>query len=172
MPCYQQNNPCSCIYSCTPCTTCTTSTCMRLGNIVVEECNSVGPCGQVGSVSFTCFQYNCTNIPTFSVYSISDPSLISVVSIDAGGLVFQTSNSAIGGERVEIVFHASCDGCTGKSDYGSVVIYIQNMCKGITCPAGQVCQPCTGLCAPGSSDLNVTKSATSYNSSGGLVISN
>lgn len=152
-------DPCSCLGNTTTSTPTSTSDCLTLGNIIISQCDSAAPCGASGSITFDCFDYNCETTPTFVVYSNSRPDLITVTDITADGLDFTTSMTAVGGERVEIVFYATCgDSCSGSSAYGSLVLYIKNLCKGVACGAGYTCAPCTGLCVPTDPEIQIINS--------------
>lgn len=149
-------DPCSCVGNTTVTTTTTTSDCLTLGNIIISQCDSAAPCGASGSITFDCFDYNCEDVPVFTVYSNSRPDLITVTGISADGIDFTTSSDAVGGERVEITFHATCgSACEGSSDYGTLVLYIKNLCKGVACGPGYTCAPCTGLCVPTDPEVQI-----------------
>lgn len=152
-------DPCSCVGSYTPSTPTSSSTCLTLGNIVISECESAVPCGGTGTIAFDCFDYNCESTPAFVVYSNSRPDLLTVTDITSTGLDFQTSMSAVGGERVEILFYATCGtACGGSSAYGSVVLYIRNLCKNVVCEQGYSCTPCTGICNPTAPEVQINNS--------------
>ncbi len=151
-------DPCSCIGRVTPSTPVTDS-CLRLGHIVVADCDTVDPCGGTGTVLFDCFDYDCDTPPTFTVYSNSRPDLVTVTDISDAGIEFTTTEDSVGGERIEIVFFAACGtGCQQSSSYGTVVFYIKNLCKGVACGTGYTCNPCTGLCIPTDPEIQVSDS--------------
>lgn len=153
-------DPCSCVGNYTPSTPTTpTSDCLLLGNIVISDCDSIVPCGGTGTIDFDCFDYNCEDVPTFVVTSNSRPDLITVTAISSTGITVQTSNDAVGGERVQIDFYATCgSACGGSSAYGTVVLYIKSQCKGVLCNPGYTCAPCTGLCVPTAPEVQVNNS--------------
>lgn len=157
-------DPCTCVGNYTPGTPCPTKTdCFRLGHILVAECDSVGPCGNTGFVPFDCFNIDCDSpdILSFKVYSNSRPDLITVNAINSSGLTFTTSNTAVGNERVEITIYGQCKGeCNFKSDYGSVVIYIKNVCKGVLCESYQKCDPCTQVCVNVDPEISIDPGPT------------
>ena len=143
---------CSCIGTYTPSSSCpATGTCFRLGNILVAECDSnLLPCGGIGVVDFTCFNMPCVlpNTLEFQVVSNSRPDLITITSINSGGLTLATTLAAKGGEYVTIEFFGQCKGvnCDTLSDYGSVTIYIKDVCRDVLCKPYQICNPCTLTC--------------------------
>jgi 23S rRNA U2552 (ribose-2'-O)-methylase RlmE/FtsJ len=152
---------CTCIGTYTPSSPCTSSsTCFRLGNILVAECDSnLLPCGGVATVNFDCFKMPCVapNYLEFKVTSNSRPDLIRVVNITSSEITLATTVDAKGGEFVTIEFYGQCTGlnCDTLSDYGSVTIYIKNVCRDILCESYQVCDPCTKLCVDVPPEISV-----------------
>lgn len=149
--------PCSCVTYIPPVLPPNNPDCFRLGTMLLDQCNNAGPCGDTATIPFTCFNINCTGTLSFSVYSISDPTKIIVNSIGAGGLTYTTTNNAYPNDRIEIVVYGVCDNgpCDILSDYGTIVIYIKDKCKGVVCPASWSCDYCTGLCQPQLLNLNI-----------------
>jgi hypothetical protein len=69
------------------------------------------------------------------------------VSIDKTGVTIQPDGTGVANSKVEIAFKAVCeDGCETKTDYGSVSIYLKDICKGVLCGDGERCNQCTGDC--------------------------
>lgn len=153
-------DPCSCVGNYTPSSSSTsTSDCLLLGTIVIANCDSAAPCGATGTVSFECFDYECETPPSFVVTYNSRPDILTVTDISSTGLDYQTSMTAVGDERVEITFYATCgSACGGSSAYGTVIIYIKNLCRGIVCQQGYSCAACTGLCVPTAPEVQVNNS--------------
>ena len=142
-------NPCSCVgtHTLPPVTpSCKPNKCMQLGHILIEECNSVGPCGNIGTIDLSCYKYTCDN-PEIKVYSNSHPELIEVVNITKSTFTFKTTSLAKGGERVQFTIFAKCKGdCLVLSDYSTITIYIKDLCRHNKCTSTQKCNKCTGVC--------------------------
>lgn len=157
------SNHCSCVGTYTPppdsCTNCTTDcTCLNLGHITVWPDNSVGPCGQTGSVAFDCFDLcACQNeAATFTVIDITPPNILTVNSVTTAGLSFTTTSEAEAYDKVEITLKAHCqyvdDPTVRLGDYTTVTIFIKDLCKDVICGEGESCDKCDGLCAD---DINL-----------------
>lgn len=153
-------NPCSCFSrytSFTPSTTSSCDDCIRLGTLLVTGDDAADPCGGTGTVSFDCFCYGGCNdgTVTFTVLDISPVGGIVVDSITSTGMNYTSAVDTVGGDRVEVLFKAVCND-TGLSDHGKVIIYLNNLCTGVDCATGQVCDQCAGTCVADEIDLEVT----------------
>ena len=143
------SNPCSCL--CTyvpPVQPCTSKTgCLRLGYLIVKPENSVGPCGQQGVVSFSCFDFSgcCTKDVKIVVDYNSAPDKLIVNSVTKTGLTFTTTNAANAGDKIKIRIKATC---CDLGDYGEITIFIKDLCDCTVCEAGYTCDKCTGACIP------------------------
>ena len=144
-----RNNPCSCLCQyIPPATPCSSKTgCLRLGYIIVKPENSVGPCGQQGSVSFSCFDFSgcCTKDVKIVVQSNSAPDKITINSITKEKLVFTTTEAAEPGDKIKILIKATC---CDLGDYGEITIFIKDDCACENCEAGYTCDKCTATCIP------------------------
>lgn len=150
-------SPCSCIGNCTgdpdpgPPTSCT---CLDLGYITVYPDDSVGPCEQTGTVSFTdCYDFcACENEnATLTVMNISPENAVTVNSITTAGLSFTTNSDVVSAyDKVEITIKATCiadfDDTVTLGDFTTITIFIKDLCKGIICGDGQTCNKCSGEC--------------------------
>lgn len=137
--------------------------CLRLGHIMVGCDNSIAPCDTESTlkVPFDCFCFPCTT-PTFKITNISSIKYATVVSIDKTGITIQPDGTGGPNDKVYIEFLAVCsDGCDTKSDYGSVSIYLKDICKGVVCSDGYKCNGCTGECDLITIDLSAQRPETS-----------
>lgn len=146
---------CSCIPTYTPPSnpTCPPKTCIcvDLGYITVFPDDSAGPCENNGTVSFTdCFDFcACENgVATMSVISNSNPEKLIVNSITQSGLSFTTTDEANANDKITLVVKGSCLSESGETlgDHSIITIYIKDLCKGVSCDPGEVCNKCTGEC--------------------------
>ena len=149
--------------------------CIHLGTIVVACTDSVGPCSAQGTVPFDCFCIPCDN-PTFQILNTSSLQYLTVDSISKTGLVFTTNGVGTGNSKEEINIKVICkdaDGCNIQSDYGTIVIYLKDLCAGVVCPTGEECDKCTGICGVSCVDVAVGpgNSLSSCSSSVDLKIS-
>jgi hypothetical protein len=147
--------------------------CLTLGRILVGCENSIAPCATTDTLTipFDCFCFPCEN-PQFKVINESEIEHLTVLSITKDGLVVKPTGTGRANSKVEIRFKAICaDDCNTLSDYGSVVIYLKDICKGILCGDGEVCNDCTGNCDDVVIDLAGTRPAVdeTENTSGLLI---
>lgn len=122
--------------------------CLTLGRIVVGCENSIAPCAinDTLTIPFDCFCIPCEN-PQFKITNSSDIKYVDVISIDKTGLKIKPDGTGKANSKVEIRFKAVCaDDCNTLSDYGSVVIYLKDICKGVLCGDGELCNDCNGEC--------------------------
>lgn len=131
-------NGCPCPVPINPCED--EESCLKLANLFVASEDSVGPCTEAGTVTWPtdCFDYTgCgESNPSFRIYDISDPDLLTVQSIDHTHMDF-TALPGSEGKAITIIIEAWCGSLRA---YGSVTIVIQNPCT--VCPAGFACNPC------------------------------
>ena len=144
--------------------------CLSLGHILVGCENSIAPCDTTNTlkIPFDCFCFPCDN-PVFKVTNTSSIKYATVVSIDKTGITIKPDGTGRANSKVYIEFMAMCsDGCDVKSDYGSVSIYLKDLCKGVICPDGLSCNECTGICNIIDNDLSAQKPTNNVtpNSSG------
>ena len=157
MACQQcpPSNPCTCLayaywnmlpngspapVPITPCSN--EEECLRLANLYVGTEDSVGPCNEAGVVQFPedCFDFSgCDGTPNFRVYSISDPTLLTVQSLTATQMNF-TALPGSEGKAITVVIEAWCGHLRA---YGSVTIIIKNPCT--ECPLNFGCNPCSDV---------------------------
>lgn len=167
---------CSCFGNTVTLNNCTNPTptpcggCLTLGRIVVGCENSIAPCDTSSTlkVPFDCFCFPCTT-PKFKILNQSSIKYATVVSIDKTGVTIRPDGTGVANSKVEIAFKAVCeDDCDTKSDYGSVVIYLKDVCKGVLCTDTQECNQCTGNCDEVTIDLSATRPLldTEVNTSG------
>ncbi len=167
---------CSCFGNSVTLNNCTNPTstgcgdCLTLGRILVGCENSIAPCDTSSTlkIPFDCFCFPCTT-PTFKILNQSSIKYATVVSIDKTGVTIQPDGTGVANSKVEIAFKAVCgEDCETKTDYGSVVIYLKDICKGVLCGDGEKCNECTGDCDDILIDLAGTRPTvtTEVNTSG------
>ena len=155
---------CSCFGNTVTLNNCTNPTptkcggCLTLGRIIVGCENSIAPCDTESTlkIPFDCFCFPCTT-PNFKILNQSSIKYATIESIDKTGITIRPDGTGVANSKVEIAFKAVCeDDCETKADYGSVVIYLKDICKGILCGDGEVCNQCTGNCDNITIDLATT----------------
>lgn len=124
----------------------TCSDCLRAASIIVSPSESVTGCGDTGSVdilSLSDFSICETSI-TWALVSYDTDAFTDVTLVD-GVLEFTTTNAAVSGTFYEFIGKVHCTG-TLLSQYFKVTVPIKNLCYGVVCSEGLVCNPCTGGC--------------------------
>lgn len=123
---------------------CPSGDCLRIGSAIIT---AVLPCGVAD---------------TFDILGISDVEICETsiiwgllsydgtaftdVSIDSSGILhFTTTSGAVPRAFYTFTGVATCSGTT-ISQYFTIKVPIADACYGITCPDGETCNPCTGLC--------------------------
>lgn len=147
--------------------------CLTLGRVLVGCENSIAPCATEDTLTipFDCFCIPCDN-PQFKVTNSSEIEHLTVVSISADGLVVQPTGTGSANSKVEIRIKAVCsDGCDTRSDFGEIVIFLKDICKGVLCDDNQTCNDCTGDCDDNEIDLAATRPSDDEveNTSGFLI---
>lgn len=137
--------------------------CLTLGHIVVGCENSIAPCDVENTlkVPFDCFCFPCQT-PEFKILNTNSIKYATVVSIDKTGLVIRPDGTGVANSKVEVNFKAKCgEGCDVKTDYGSVTIYLKDLCKGAFCGDSEICNECTGECDDVPGDLSTSGGSVS-----------
>lgn len=117
--------------------------CLSVSQPIVLAQSSVEPCNDAGSVTIN--YVGCPDsVPVFEVLT-SDPEM-GTPSFTGQVLNF-TSTAAVGGQYYNIRFKATCAE-TGYVVQGVACIGVQNMCIGVVCITGEICDNCTGICIP------------------------
>jgi len=155
----------------TPTTGC--GDCLTLGHITVGCENSIAPCDTENTlkIPFDCFCFPCET-PLFKITNLSSIQYATVVSIDKTGITIQPDGTGGAYSKVFITFFATCpDGCDTTSDFGSVSIYLKDVCDGVICDDGYTCNDCTADCDQNTIDLSAQVPVTSEdeNTSGLLL---
>lgn len=159
-------NPCACLGKCTPddpIDPLESCECLDLGYITVYPDDSVGPCNQVGTISFTdCYDFcACENEnATITVLNIEPADAITVNTITTAGMNFTTNSEIVDAyDKVEVTIKATCISATNEDevigDHTVITIFIKDDCKGVICGEGETCNQCTGECED---DINLTAS--------------
>lgn len=158
--------------SCSTTTTTGCGDCLQLGHILVGCDNSIAPCDTESTlkVPFDCFCFPCTT-PQFKILNPTSIQYATVESIDKTGITIRPDGTGGANSKVEISFFALCDdGCDTTSDFGSVSIYLKDICKGVLCDDGETCNQCSGECEPDEIDLSVLRPETPETPDGGGFI--
>jgi len=159
-----QDNPCSCVSTCNPSdppVVTNNCDCLNLPYITVFPDDSVGPCGQTGTVDFSdCFDF-CACEEEVAVLTVMDidPPVLVVNSINTGGMSYTTTEDAEPYDKVEVTIKATCTDKDDEDvligDYTTITIWIKDLCKNVLCESGEICNKCTGECDP---NVNLTTS--------------
>ena len=148
--------------------------CLQLGHILVGCANSIAPCdtGSTLKIPFDCFCFPCTT-PVFKILNEASIQYATVVSIDKTGITIRPDGTGGANSKVSINFFAACDEgtCDVTSDFGSVSIYLKDICEGVPCADGERCNDCSGLCEDITIDLSGQRPSPSgeENTSGFLL---
>jgi hypothetical protein len=148
--------PCTCLRptpcpvgGCPPTPTCPRD-CFIAASHVVPPDQSIGACGQNGSVDLLAINTDadtfCTGAMSFSVYSYDAVGLTNVSVSNAGLLTFTTTSAAVPNQLYNIMYRIYCNG-TIYSSMGNVWIGILDLCT-LACATGTLCNKCTGVCDP------------------------
>lgn len=128
--------------------------CLYVTSHVITPPNGVGPCGETGSIQVTT---NC-DTPTYSI--VYHDAAFENVSISVGGLISYDTVEGVAtpDEYYTIIYKVVCGGggdLDGYSVFGTAKIGIKNLCTGVNCDGGEVCDPCTGNCEPAEINLEL-----------------
>ena len=137
--------------------------CLSISQPIVLPSSGVAPCGDTG---FVTIEYaGCDSEPTFTV--LSHDSELTNVSFTDNNLMFESTADAVAGQYYKIRYKATCAD-TGYEAQGVAHIGITDLCAEVTCPSGQVCNPCDGTCEDACADLEA--STTSAKNTGTNII--
>lgn len=126
--------------------------CLYVTSHVISVTDGVAPCGATEEVEVTT---NCTT-PSYSIV-YADPAFTSV-SFVAGVISFTTVEGlATPEEYYTIIYKIICQSVDfeGLGVIGTLQVGIKNLCAGITCGGGEVCDPCDGTCGPAEINLQL-----------------
>lgn len=127
--------------------------CLYVTSHVTACEDSVGPCAASDTIQLTT---NC-DTPAYSVV-FADPAFTSV-SISVGGLLSFTTveGEATPDTYYTIIYKVTCssEDFSGLGVIGTAGICIKNLCSGVTCAGGEVCDPCDGTCGPAEINLQL-----------------
>ena len=139
------DNPCDteCRGNCNPCS----GNCMIVPDITVPPEDSEGPCGEsvAVDVATACTLTECNSgVVTYEVDSYSSAFTSAVIS-SLGVLTVVTSDTAVQGNSYDVIVKVKCD-AYGIYELTTVTIGIKDLCDGVVCAEGQICEACTGNC--------------------------
>lgn len=127
--------------------------CLWVTSPIITCDNSVGPCGEEGTASL---ESNCTN-PVYTII-FADPAFTNV-DITGGALTYDTVSAELSVPETyyQICYKVTCADAPfdGLSVIGCARICIKNLCSGVSCVVGQVCDPCDGTCGPAAINLGL-----------------
>lgn len=127
--------------------------CLYVTSHIITADDGIGPCGDTDDIQVTT---NCTS-PSYTIV-YHDPALTNV-SISIGGLISFESVEGIAtpNEYYTIIYKVTCQGgdFEGHTVFGTAKIGIKNLCNGVTCVGGEVCDECTGACEPAEINLEL-----------------
>ena len=127
--------------------------CLNISSSVVGCPNSIGPCGETGTIELTT---NCV-APTWSIV-YHDPAFENVAIDGDGTLTYDTvEGEATPNTYYDIIYKVTCgdEEFVGLGVIGTAKSCIKNLCSGVNCDEGEVCDECTGLCGPAGINLQL-----------------
>ena len=130
--------------------------CLYNPDLIVMCSDSIAP-GQAGATDIST-EHNgdtfCTGTLTYQLYSW-DMEFFSAVTLTGNTLNYTLATTAPPGSYGHITTILSCDGDQLNSAQSLVQICAKNLCEGVVCIAGEVCDPLDGDCKP-ISDIEVS----------------
>lgn len=159
------NDPCACVNATvvvtpTPCTT-SNACCLKACNALIYGADSVGPCSQVGQFDLTTLSHTLTGCSGTVTYSLeSEDGLFTNVSVTSVGILSWTTGDETTVDQFgEINFRITCTSDCNSQDslnaVGYVKIQVKNLCNGVVCDPGNVCDLCDGTCVAQTIDIVV-----------------
>ena len=127
---------------------CPSGNCLMVASLIVNPDTSALPCGGNASVNVAAESdlTKCTTGVNWGLLSW-DTDVFTAVSISSAGVLsFTTTTSTALNTFYVFTGKATCTG-TLLSQYFTVKVAVRDACISTICSvAGQVCNPCTGLC--------------------------
>lgn len=144
--------------------------CIKLCHITVNANSedAVGPCGLEGSIDVSDSKYGhdlCACGESTQYWSVehfdSEIFVTATVNQNTGVLTWITQGpDALDKQYGSITMKFTCG---NLSAYFIVVVGIKDLCQGVVCGSGEVCDDCTGTCEEAEINLNITQEETITN---------
>lgn len=151
-------------------TTCKQGNCICFCDIYISPKSELAvPCNTQGIIELATYDKDvsvCSGNTINYELMYFEESFYSDVVLDRDGVLSWIPASGVLQKTGNIIFKISCG---GLSKLVTVTIGRKNVCEGVFCPAGMICDECTGLCKPencGTGDLTITEGTTSIKTQG------
>lgn len=142
--------------------------CLRAAHFRIDPADSIAPCGD--QITWDLDDWNaaansfCTGTLTYQVWE--HDSVFSNVSFTGSEITVQIDSGLVGSYH-QIVYRMYC----GEfSAYGTITVGIKNLCFGVQCAQGTVCNECSGLCDAEPLNLTVTGGSGSVSTPINLIV--
>jgi hypothetical protein len=127
--------------------------CIYAPNLLVAD--QVTACAGITDINISPVTVACSGVtPKYTI--LSSKNVTGTPTITSTKVTFTPANNNYA--PGEIVYKVSC-GMLSRS--GKIIIVYKNECLDKTCPTGQICDKCTGLCIAAPIDLSADGIATS-----------
>lgn len=149
-------NPCTsgCFDNCNPCD----GSCLVTPDITVNAASSLAACGDDIDIDITTgFTLAACDTGSVEYEVVSYSSAFTSATINASGILsLVSSNGAVPNNYYPVVVKVKCP-AYGIDNLVTVSVGIKDLCEGVVCGDGTVCEKCTGNCIPeGDIDISIT----------------
>lgn len=135
--------------------------CLKVVTLRYLCTNGPAPCGgEDGTLVVDLTDYNddvsacdCGSV-VYSIVSYDTTEFSSVTITQAGVLTVVTSSTFTEWKDGMITYKVDCP-CNILSGTGKIYICKENLCSGVTCAEGEICNQCDGTCVEGESDIEL-----------------
>lgn len=150
---------CKCTTISTPTNPICKTGCIVGGYHVVYSKDSVGICGQVGTIDFKSLDINTRNSTvcgTDVVFKLDSwDSGFDWVALNDGIITYAFKTTALKTACYRIRGQVICP-VTGRGDFFEIVVCVKDVCATISCPDGQICDECAEGCIDAGADISTT----------------
>lgn len=134
--------------------------CIVGGYHVVYAKDSVGNCGQVGTIDLSLLPVNARNNTVCGgqvIHRLLDYDKVGFewVSIVGSAVTFMFTNASQRNKCYKIQGVTLCP-VTGNGDIFEITVCVKDLCYLVGCGAGMECDPCTGNCVAVSPDVTTS----------------
>ncbi len=151
----------ACNCSATVITPATTSCegCLKLSSLRYTCTDGPAPCGDSLVVDLSEFNdvtaCDCGTSAQYSIVEFDTDFFTSVTVTSAGVLTAVTSNDFTAWEEGMIKYRVNCP-CNILSGTANIYVCKKDLCAGVTCDSGEICNQCDGTCIAAESDLDIS----------------
>lgn len=136
--------------------------CLKIASLRYSCTDGPAPCGGVeGTLVVNLATHNdvsacdCGSSVQYSIVEY-DADFFSSVSITAAGILTAiTSNNFTAWKEGLIKYKVNCP-CNILSGTGNIYVCKKDLCAGVVCGTGDVCDQCDGTCVPAQSDIDIS----------------